>query len=688
MKRTSKKLLPVLLLIFPFLLPGVTRAADLGTDGIFYSKYREAGVAESFVAGSRWFPYPDYEDRAGWEALFGPYARDIVAEAEPLLDYEWKTIPATAYAAFVRTGDRMAMEDPEASNRLALVTLILAELAEGQGRFIDQIANGVWLAAQQFSWVASAHQMLQYGHPVPDGGSHFIELYSARYGSIVAVAYYFFHKEFDRLDPSISVSVMNALRQKILDPFLSPVDNCAWVGLSGEKIPHLNNWTPWCNTEVMLCFLLLEEDQAKLDYALDKSVRSMDIFLHSVGEDGACEEGITYWRYAAGKMYEWLQILYDASGGRFDFFDNAKVRRMGEYVSRSHVGNGYFANFADSNARIMRTIKPMIWAYGRAVGSSEMQDFALYCMGDRSTGRFEYPIRDSSEIFRSLQTVRFHPAIRARLDSLNSLAGESSFEDVLQSLTAGIPRSTWYGDLEVLYTRSDSGWSLAAKGGHNGESHNHNDTGSCILFVRGTPVLVDSGVGIYTAQTFNGQRYSIWTMQSDWHNLPSVNGASQPGGPKYRAKDVLAEPNRGSLSVDISGAYPESAACTKWVRDYSLSLDGVPSLSITDTYSLTSRSAPDVEHFLVSGQVILPGESLGGRAVSEGELLIVCGGGPVIRMTYSKSLIPSVEEKILEGNYANLAETWGPSLRRISLTSAADAPAQGRYEFRLTELDF
>ncbi|MCD8312678.1 MAG: hypothetical protein LUC24_00785, partial [Bacteroidales bacterium] len=48
------------------------RAAILDVKGIFQSKYEEPGVAESFVAGKRWLPCPEYGDRAGWEELFGP----------------------------------------------------------------------------------------------------------------------------------------------------------------------------------------------------------------------------------------------------------------------------------------------------------------------------------------------------------------------------------------------------------------------------------------------------------------------------------------------------------------------------------------------------------------------------------------------------------------------------------------
>ena len=195
--------------------------------------YEKPGVAQSFVAGKEWFPLPAYEDRKAWDELLGKDARKLIKQGESLLDYEWKVIPATAYLAFERTGDRRAMENPEGANRGALIKLILAELAEGKGRFIDQIANGVWQASQQYSWVLSAHQSHQRSkRALPDMREHFIDLASGRYGSIVSIAYHFFHKEFDKLDPSISYAVEEAVKRNILDPYLDPNELWAnwWLG--------------------------------------------------------------------------------------------------------------------------------------------------------------------------------------------------------------------------------------------------------------------------------------------------------------------------------------------------------------------------------------------------------------------------------------------------------------------------
>ena len=55
--------------------------------------------------------------------------------------------------------------------------------------------------------------------------------------------------------------------------------------------------------------------------------------------------------YAAGKLYDYLQILYDITGGKISIFKEPIVKNMGEYISRSHVGNGWVVNFADASAK-------------------------------------------------------------------------------------------------------------------------------------------------------------------------------------------------------------------------------------------------------------------------------------------------------------------------------------------------
>ena len=76
----------------------------------------------------------------------------------------------------------------------------------------------------------------------------------------------------------------------------------------------INNWNPWCNSNALQCFLLLEDDPDVVSEAMWKSIRSVDKFLNFVHADGACEEGSTYWTHAAGKVLDYLQLLEAGTG--------------------------------------------------------------------------------------------------------------------------------------------------------------------------------------------------------------------------------------------------------------------------------------------------------------------------------------------------------------------------------------
>ena len=272
----------------------------------------------------------------------------------------------------------------------------------------------------------------------------------------------------------------------------------------------------------------------------------------------------------------------------------------------------------------------------------------------------------------------------SRVDALNErLASGATFEALRAELRTHVPSFTWYPETEFCYMLNDDGWFLAAKGGHNNESHNHNDIGTFILYVDGVPMFVDAGVGTYTKKTFSKDRYTIWSMCSDWHNLPIINGITQKFGRNYRSASVKAVNGKSakSFTLDISGAYPQESRCQSWVRGYKLTSK---SLVITDTYSVTQRNAADVTNFMVQGTVYLQGEKTpSGYVVKAGEV-VVCNGDICMSMTYPKTETPSVEVMVLDDK--RFTDIWGESLRKISFTSSSSASLKGKREFLIRRL--
>ena len=703
-------------------------------------EYSKAASAHAFKTGKDWFPLPKYSDREGWAALSAKDSAAIVRRAESFIDYRWQVVPATGYLKYERTGDRKAMENPQGGNRAALIALMNGELVEGKGRFIDQLIDGAWMATEQTSWVLSAHTKNQRSHRcLPDSREHYIDLGSARYGTIMSLIYHFFKEEFDKADPSISYAIEKSIRRNILDPYLDVRERKAqfWLGYYTD---FLNNWTTWCNADVALCFLLVEKDQSRLDAALLQSAEAMDRWLAHIQDDGGCEEGPGYWDAAPGKFYDYLQIMYDASEGEFNLFGNDRVRRMGEFASRAYIGNGYVVNFADADPTIGSNFAETVWRYGNAIGSREMKDYALYTMADTKNLSFKGPYMNNGDGYRAIQCLRFNGAMGKDLDSLRfilneaanvaakgtvhdnganavtkkaahnndanavtkkaahdeaAMAKEKAMDKILHDLRKDVPSGTWYPGTEVCYMRNSSEWFLGTKGGYNDESHNHNDIGACILYIRNIPVLIDAGVGTYSRKTFSDERYTIWSMRGEWHNIPCINGVPQEHGKKYKAADATCDIDKCTMSLNLVKAYPDSAEVEIWKRAYTLSTKGEPKMTITDSFTLKSRKAADVEHFLVQGNVWLAGETLtlaDGKeyTVKKNEAVIGCsssrgiGGSVYVRMTYPESLKASVDTKVMDDN--RFVKNWGDTLRRINLTSSNNAPIKGKYTIAFTEL--
>lgn len=602
-------------------------------------------VKESLVPKNQWIKYPAYTNRAAWDLLTGSHKQELIQKGEQYINYEWKVIKATDYLEYERSGSRIAMENPFGSNNAALSHLLLAELAEGKGRFMDQIINGVWQACEMSSWVLSAHLGAQKSkRSIPDFNEQIIDLTSGDLGSFLSWTWYFLHAEMDKVNPIIAAKLRKEIQERILHPYMERSDYW-WQAFNYKPGMLVNNWNPWCNFNVLTCFLLLEEDTDKLAAAVYRSMVSVDKFINYTNEDGACEEGPSYWGHAAGKLYDYLQLLCYATNNKVSIFNEPMIKNMGEYIARSYVGNGWVVNFADASAK--GGGEPgVIYRYGKAVGSSDMQQFAAYLISNKQ-GNNE--INAGRDFFRTIENL-------------------SSYNELMQ-VSPALPSATysWYPQTQFCYMKNKQGFFFAAKGGYNSESHNHNDVGSFSLYVDEMPVLIDAGVGTYTRQTFSNERYSIWTMQSNYHNLPMINGMAQQFGSQYRAKDVVFNAKKSSLTMDISGAYNKEAAVNSWKRSYALS--PTEGLIIEDIFHLTDTKAANQVNFMTWAK----------PDISHAGIVLIEKEGKGIKMNYDAASFDASVETITQTD-PRLSKVWGDEIYRVTLTAKEQA-LKGRYKF-------
>jgi hypothetical protein len=103
------------------------------------------------------------------------------------------------------------------------------------------------------------------------------------------------------------------------------------------------------------------------------------------------------------------------------------------------------------------------------------------------------------------------------------------------------------------YTKRTESYSLAARGGWNGDSHNHNDVGSFIFAIDNRQVLCDMGTRYYTKDYFEmPTRYTYLETSSRGHNCPIINGQYQANVPETRSYTSF---ENGVFSVDFRELY-------------------------------------------------------------------------------------------------------------------------------------
>jgi hypothetical protein len=625
--------------------------------GLLGGAYPKAALADLIVPAADWHPFPRADEREAWLGLPETIRADYIARAEKHLGAEWATPKASVFLEYVRNGNRSNFEAISFGRRGQLADLVLGECMEGKGRFLEDIVNGIWTISEETYWGVPAHVGAQRrGSGLPDVTEPTVDLFAAETGMLLAWTDYLLGARLDQVSPLVRERIVYEVARRLLTPCLER-DDFWWMGLSGRAV---NNWNPWICSNWLTSVLLLEKEPARRTASVDKILRCLDVFLEGYPADGGCDEGPGYWGRAGASLFDCLELLESASNGRINVFDRPLIREMGRYIARVYIAYPYFINFADAAARVTPDAS-LVFRYGQRISDKSLAGFGAFLAKKQGLGRGA--IRGSFGVLG-----RVLPALFSLDDLMRTEPHES------------LQRDFWLPGLQVFGARSlagsNRGFYVAAKGGHNAESHNHNDVGNFVVFADGKPVLVDVGVETYTAKTFSDRRYEIWTMQSAFHNLPTINGFMQKDGRQHAARAVTyAEDDAtATFSLDIAPAYPEEAGVKTWQR--TVTLERGRGVVVEDSYTL-SKVKEDLRLSLMSWR---RPETIGNGSI---RLLAPEGEGPLnpVFISFDGSRFrASVETIPLED--AHLRSSWGPTLYRIILTAKETRP-QDRFSIAI-----
>ena len=573
---------------------------------------------------------PQWGDTFWRDSVPESMRQSYIAFGEQYLGKQWHSLPASVFAEYKKTGNRTHYEGLMFEKRRQLAALVLAEIIEGKHRFTNDIIDGLQSTLEETWWGLPAH----YSTEVPRADDQNVDLFNAETAALVAYTRHVMANEINRFSPLLVQRIDSEISRRILQ---EAVKTNYWWKTAGM------NWNPWICSNWLACVLFCEHDDARRQQALNQIEKASEAFMAAYPADGGCDEGPHYWDRAAASLFETL-YLFNIQRSMFNVQRSAKLLAMESYIYKMYIGSGYAVNFADAHGnRAMLNIN-IGYPFGLLTGDKTMCQYAAW------VGQQNDVLHHAAQLYD-------------KSGNWPSLGRELIFLKHIQSFLREEPREphlndVWLPDLQIMTARDPF---IAVKGGHNGESHNHNDVGSFIVYCPSPitqhpspntlhPLFIDPGVGEYTSKTFSRQRYGIWTMQSDYHNLPRINGYSQRDGKQYKAYVISHKP--GQLTLDISGAYPSEAQIQHWYR--TVKVQRGKQVEITEDFALQSYLSP-TQLMLITP--IEPQLTKAGIVTLDDHML-----------TYdAKQLTATVEDLTPLLDFV-LQQMWGQHLYRIVLT--------------------
>ncbi len=448
------------------------------------------------------FAHPSrYADRASTHLLFEQGA-DQLADIEniPQLTY-------TLYRNVQRFTDRTPYQNVRTKRRtkmgLAAMKVIL-----GDDSFLNLLHDYVWATCEETNWMLPQVDHLGIELRVPATAMSLAEI-------IVGLS--------DRIEDKAQARVRREIEDRIFTPYLRHPNGYHWY-------KGTNNWNGVINGSIGCSFLLLEEDTERLARALEIVLTGLDAFLETAFEpDGASGEGTGYWMYGLSNFISFSEMLRNRTRGEIDLLTTDRLKQIARYPVDVMLSPGHYFPYSDCREAVgleAGLVTRLIERTGCEDLRGAMADPAQISMG---VGRFHTMWRNAF----------WWDGVRPEPVSL---------------------KDRWLEKSEIVRLNSETETEapvvLAAKAGHNGVSHNHNDIGSFVLHVDGETLLPDPESGLYDLYRKHGHDRNLFA-NSIGHSVPRIGATPQSRGKEWGGKILSCETgsNRKTVVMEISGAY-------------------------------------------------------------------------------------------------------------------------------------
>ena len=589
--------------------------------------------------------FPDANNKYWIKSVPSAMRNDYIRLGASFIGKSWTPIKPVLFAEFRTNGNRTNFEAESFAKRKQMTCLVMAEIMQQKGKFIPDICRGLhYFIEKEQWWGLPAH----YPKDHPERDVQVVDLFNAETASMLAWTTYMLGSQIDKAESGLTDSVRSEIERRFLNPTL--------YNKQGWK-DNVNNWNTWITSNWLECVMLCEKDEKKYNEAIDGVKADLRVFLKGYPDDGGCEEGVDYWDRAGASFFESIYFL-DAIGKPLKLSEQQrdKVHNMGRFITNMHIKNLSFVNFSDAKSKCLPNIN-ILFPFGLYFKDNTMMEFAAFI-----AKKHNY-LSKPSYLFQ--RTGNYPPLGRELLllSMIKDLKGTKSAE----------PRAIddFLANSQIMVASTMPGknvkhsWFVAAKGGNNGESHNHNDVGNFIIYHNDTPVIIDLGRDTYTSQTFGNRRYELMNNRSAYHNVPIINGLEQSQGKRFKALEVSHQVSDSisAISMNLAKAYTKEAYADYWLRTVSLNRTK-NRVEITENYKLDSMQ---IEKDRMEGEVF------------DNQIVLLCYGKPIVKLPgtillqggsvalkYDSSVLAASIEKIVMTD-GIMKKQWNDNIYRIML---------------------
>lgn len=468
-------------------------------------------------------------------------------------------IPATKFSEFrlfKDVGDRATYQKNFFIRQHRLFTLVFLSLIYPEREdYFTLLQDTIFEMCDQYVWALPAHMP-----SIEENNNTELDLDATTMSMALAISK---HLLGDRFHPLINARIDAEIDRRLVKPLLA--QRWHWEF-------RANNWTTVC-AGASGCALMLNRPEV-FELVKDRLNRGMQEYVKGYKDDGVCVEGAGYWSYGFGYYLEYADMLYDYTNGCEDLLHTEKNNNIATFLQKLFLDENVVASYGDMG---MTLSIPLGYIYKLK---------SIY--GDI----VEMPPKDILN-----HDVHYFPFM------LNEfLYYKKEYVNTKLSKNA-----TYYMADEGWFVTRTPDYGFGARGGWNGDSHNHNDVGSFIFSKNNRQVLCDIGLRPYTRQYFEHElRYTFLESSSRGHNVPIINGEYQKNIPG--ARSVTSYEN-GVFTIDFANIYG-IPALKKLVRSCKPS---DKSVEITDEFiiegegSFTERLITVVKPEITDGKISVDG---------------------------------------------------------------------------------